>query len=275
MKFVLAVLMGWMAASTAQADERWAVYYGNALQAEDFASFDLIVLDAEHSGPVAPLKAQGKTVLGYLSLGEAESYRPYYKEIKHKKLVLAKNPQWPDHRVIDIRNPAWEAMVSGTLIPQLLAQGFDGVMFDTIDSPLHMERLDAKRYAGMGKTAADVICSIRAEYPDMKIMLNRGFEILPQVAGCIDMVMAETTRSDLQPKDDKKPYLTAQADYEQYVATLKEAQVKNPALKVYSLDYWTMEDRAGVARIYNEQRAQGFIPYVATIDLQKIYTEPY
>ncbi len=255
------------------AHENWTVYYGHALPAEAFSSFDVVVLDATYDAPVAALKAQGKTVLGYLSLGEAEDYRPYYKKLKEQKLLLEANPEWKGHFIIDIRKPEWGKIVVEELIPEIVAKGFDGIMFDTIDSPLHLAIQKKDTYPGMNEAALKLLCDIRKAHPNVKLMLNRGFDVLTQAAPCIDMVLAESTRTDLQLSGSKKPKLVSDEDYNWYVGKLREAQLAAPNLKVYSLDYWPMTDSKGVARIYAEQRANGFIPYVSTIDLQKVYPE--
>lgn len=256
----------------AQSHEHWVVYYTDKLPASDFEPYDLIVFDSDHHPPLAPLKAQGKTLLGYISLGEAETYRSYFKTIKKKKLLLAANKAWKGHYVIDVRKSEWQAMVLDELIPTILAQGFDGIMIDTIDSVIQPEIDDPTTYAGMQGSAILLIANIRARYPNIKIMLNRGFEILPEVAPYIDMVMAESTLGDWQPKA-KKPKLI-EMEHAQYVKQLKAAQLSAPSLKIYSLDYWPANDIAGIKHIYTTQRAQGFIPYVGPLDLQSVWGEP-
>ena len=254
------------------AEERWAVYYGDKLPAEQFVGFDVIVFDREHHPPLETLQA--KTLLGYISLGEAESYRGDFDEVKQKGFLLGRNEQWKDHAVIDLRKPEWKAYVLDVLIPATLAEGFGGVMLDTIDSPLQLETDQPEKYKGMREAAADLIRSIRARYPDIKIMLNRGFDILPQVAGNIDMVMAETIYTDWQP-GKKNPVLQPQEEYAAYVTTLKEAQRVSPTLKVYSLDYWPSKDEKQVRAIYARQRSEGFIPYVApTLSLESLGSRP-
>ncbi|MFO0390136.1 MAG: endo alpha-1,4 polygalactosaminidase [Alphaproteobacteria bacterium] len=274
MKSLLFAAMLSLVSACASANERWTVYYGHTLPAESFASFDMVVLDATYDAPVAALKAQGKTVLGYLSLGEAENYRPYYKKLKAKKLLLEANPEWKGHYIIDIRNPQWGKIVAEELIPEILAKGFDGIMFDTIDSPLHLAIQKKDKYQGMNEAAVKLLCDIRGAHPNVTLMLNRGFDVLTQAAPCIDMLLAESTRTDLQLSGKKKPKLLSEEDYRWYVSKMKEAQAIAPALKIYSLDYWPIKDMEGVAKIYAEQRANGFIPYVSTIDLQQVYTEP-
>jgi hypothetical protein len=47
-----------------------------------------------------------------------------------------------------------------------------------------------------------------------------------------------------------------------------------PKLQIMSLDYWDPADTKGVATIYSTQRANGFIPYVSTIELNRVVEEP-
>lgn len=258
--------------TTAMLPTNWAVYYSLALPAEAFASYDIVVFDSDHSPDIQPLKAQGKTVLGYLSLGEAETYRDYFTQIKQQKLLLAPNTAWKGHLMIDIRNPAWKDMVLTTLIPQILHKGFNGIMLDTIDSAIELEKTSPKHYAGMKQAAIELIRDIRTTYPHIKIMLNRGLPILPDVAGAIDMLLAESIYASHAKKS--APRLFPASVYDECVTLIHSAQQINPALVVMTLDYWDMSDIKGVKNIYSTQRAQGFIPYVSTMVLNEIFEEP-
>lgn len=256
---------------TAQADseakERWAVYYGDALAVENFFPFDLVVFDSEKHPPLRPLRNQKKTLLGYLSLGEAESYRPDFEEIKKRGLLLEENKQWPGHYLIDIRNPEWGKYVIEEKIPEILYKRFDGIMLDTLDTPLSVE----KKYPGMREAAIRLLRAIRMHYPDIKIMLNRGFETLPDSAPSIDMLLAESILAD--GSDPKKPKFFDEAIYQSITATIRAAQQVEKNLKIYTLDYWDMKDREGIKAIKAKQRDNGFIPYVSTPDLQAVMAD--
>lgn len=266
MRLILLLLLSFFCApALAEATERWTVYYSDKLPTETFSSFDTIVFDSDSHPPLAPLKAQGKTLLGYISLGEAEKYRSYFTKIKEKGLLYKANKAWKDHIIIDVRKVEWAQMVLDELIPNILAQGFDGIMIDTIDS--------VTQYDDMQQSAVALIKAIRARYPHIKIMLNRGFEILPLVAKDIDMVMAESTYTDWK-FDKKKAVLLSESLQQDYLRILQDAQLASPTLKIYTIDYWSLKDIAGVKRIYARQRAQGFVPYVGKVDLQSVYEEP-
>ncbi len=253
--------------------QRWLAYYSDKASPRDFNAYALLVLDSDYRPELAPLSEHGKTLLGYLSLGEAEQHRHYFGEVRKEGLLLDENPNWAGSHSIDIRDRNWTERVIYELIPALLHQGFDGVFLDTLDSPLHLERQDPQRYQGMTDAAIRLVRTIRKHYPHIKIMLNRAYEILPQVAGDIDIVLGESVYADYDFESKSYQRVPKQL-YQQQLAYLKEAVRHNPALKVFTLDYWEPQDHAGIAAIYREQRANGFVPYVATVALDRIVPEP-
>ena len=270
---MMTVMLLFSGVASAAEPERWAVYYSDQLTAGDFEPFDLIVFDSESFPAFDTLHHKGKMVLGYISLGEAEEYRSYYKKLQERGLLIEKNAVWKDHTIIDVRNPAWTKLVVEELIPDLLHKGFQGIMVDTLDSPLYLEQRDPKQFEGMKQGVARMIKAIRINYPHLKIMINRGFDVLPDIAGDIDMVLAESTYStyDFEKKEHK---LVPESERSWFLETMKKLQDANPKLKTYTLDYWDHADSASVKRIYEEQRANGFVPYVSRVELQSVHREP-
>lgn len=274
---LLLLFIGMMAtaafAQDAQRPERWVVYYDDKLPASAFEPYDVIAFDSDAHPPITDLKGRGKILLGYISFGEAEKYRSYFKDVKSRGLLLGESPLWKGHYYVDVRKAEWTTMLLDELIPPILAQGFDGIMIDTIDSVVYPEIEHPDKYPGMKQGAINLIKAVRARYPNIKIMLNRGLEILPEVASEIDMVMAESIYTDWTP-NPKKPVLVKEAEYKAYLDMIAKAQAISPKLKIYSMDYWNMKDAKGVKRIYKVQRANGFVPYVSTMDLQHLHAEP-
>lgn len=252
--------------------ERWVVYYGPDTPLKQFKNFDVIVFESGLHPPIAPLKAQNKTVLGYISLGLADPYHGYADIYEEKHLLLPPDPLLNGLKVIDVRKPEWKEYVIGTLIPALLAQGFDGIMMDTLDNVTWPEEQSPRKYSGMQKAAAQMVRDIRQHFPGIKIMMNRGFEILPAVVSSIDMVIAESIYTNIDPVT-KQLVVVPEDIYEHYANILKNAQKQSNNLKVYTIDYWPQDDARGIERIYAAQRHTGFIPYVSTQDLQKVYIE--
>lgn len=254
------------------ANHRFAVYYADKAPAERFRSYNLVVLDPSYPF-IKSLDEQGKTLLGYLSLGEVPRQSPYFTLLKNKGLLIAENKNWKGSFFVDIRAREWQEIVIEELIPKLLALGFDGVFFDTLDSPLESERRDSKTYKGMSEAAVKLIKGVRLHYPSIKIMVNRAYSILPEMAPLIDMEMGESVFTDYD--FSRKTYEKIDpALYRQQIKWLQEAKKINPSLAVYTLDYAAPHDSAFIREIYSVQRANGFTPYVATIGLEEVVDEP-
>lgn len=255
------------------AETRWVVYYSDQAAAPEFQKFSLVVVDADHHPPLEPLKRQGKTVLGYISIGEVENNRAHFAAVRGEGILLQENANWKGSYFVDVRDPRWAARVLNQLIPQILRSGFSGVFLDTLDNAAHLERLDPQRNRGMTAAAVELVRSIRRRFPAIKIMMNRGYELLPGVERDIDYVLGESVFTDYDFQ--KKTYgFVAPGTYREQVNLLKAAQKRQPKLQVFTLDYWNPSDSEGISRIYEEERRNGFSPYVATIELDRIVNEP-
>ncbi|MCB1738625.1 MAG: endo alpha-1,4 polygalactosaminidase [Gammaproteobacteria bacterium] len=251
----------------------WVVYYAAELPITVFDPYELVVFDSDAHPPLQGLKERNKTVLGYLSLGEVEGNRDWFDAVRGEGLLIQENPVWKGSWFVDVRDRRWTRRVIEDLVPRILHRGFDGIFLDTLDNPAHLERTDPKRYAGMTEAAARLVRSIRRHYPDIVIMQNRGYELLPEVGGQIDAVLGESVFADYD-FDTKRYQRVPDALYREQVGILKDAQRRYPELDVYTLDYWDPEDAAGLTAIYAEQQANGFRPYVATVELDRVVMEP-
>ena len=251
----------------------WVVYYSDTAPPEAFERYRLVVLESENYPLVRPLADRGKTLLGYLSLGEVEEYRPYFSDVEAEGILLGENEYWEGSFFVDVRDPRWTSRVIERLVPEILRRGFDGVFLDTLDNAGHLERLNPARNRGMTIAAARLVRTIRLHYPTIRIMMNRGYEILPEVESHIDMVLGESVFADYDFQS--KTYRLVSRDlYRQQVNLLQEAKRRNSKLEIFTLDYWNPADPAGIARIYREQRDNGFEPYVSTVELDRIIPEP-
>jgi uncharacterized protein (TIGR01370 family) len=250
---------------------RWAVYYDEAVPAEAFQDLDLVVFDRLYHPALAPLKGKVE-LLGYISIGEVAGHAPEKAALAQKGLLLQENTQWKSH-IVDVSSAAWKAVVLAQ-VDDVAAQGFDGVMLDTGDSPIAWaQRHNPTRLAAMEGGIVDIIISIRQRHPNMKIMVNRAFRILPTVANKIDYVLAESIYSNTNVSTGQFALFPTNT-YHEVAKQLHQLGALAPRLKVFTLDYWNTDDVNGLARIYAAQRAQGFNPYVTTPDLRSFTPEP-
>ncbi|MFN7960590.1 MAG: MJ1477/TM1410 family putative glycoside hydrolase [Thermoanaerobaculia bacterium] len=122
-------------------------------------SFDGVVMDYSSDGgasgeftpaQVAALKATGKVVLAYLSIGEAEDYRWYWNpawvdqgppDPDAPSWLGPSNPDFPNNYKVRYWQPGWQGLLFGTpsgtaksTLDRILDQGFDGIYLDIIDA---------------------------------------------------------------------------------------------------------------------------------------------
>jgi cysteinyl-tRNA synthetase len=83
----------------------------------------------------------GRKVVAYLSIGEAEDYRPYWRKEWGSKGKLtpaapawlgAENPEWKGNYRVKYWNPEWQRLMLAA-IDDAMAHGFDGVYLDIVD----------------------------------------------------------------------------------------------------------------------------------------------
>ncbi|MEP9400204.1 endo alpha-1,4 polygalactosaminidase [Sphingomonas silueang] len=252
---------------------RWAVDYGPATDPVLARGYALLVLEPHHPRPIAPLRGPGSRLLGYVSLGEIERQRPYFAALDAAGALGKPNPDWPDARRVDLRHPAWTRAVVEEIVPAILALGYDGIFIDTMDNAEAMERQDPIGNKGMVAAGAALIAAVRAAFPAIRIMLNRGYALLDAAAPAVDHVLGEAMASRWN-FGTKRYDLLSDSDWQWQAERLRAAKAINPALTLHTLDYWQPADKAGVARLYARERAAGFSPYVATLALDRLWPEP-
>lgn len=259
--------------TTASEIKRWVVDYSENVNPKKFEPYDLVILDSGVSFELKYLQEENKETLGYLSIGEVSSKREYFNYVKSKDLLLGENPNWQGSYVVDIRKREWVELVINRLIPQILFKRFNGLMLDTVDQAVALEHQDPEKYGGMKNAAIHLIRAIRHHYPNIVLMMNRGYDILPETALDLNIVLGESvyTKYNFQLKKYEK---VTDEDYDWQVNKLKEAKRQNPLIEVFTLDYWDPNDTDFIKEIYKIERENGFVPYVSTVDLQKVMDEP-
>lgn len=105
---------------------------------------DWIVLDAHYSSDepwttedLTAIRAgkSGCKVIGYLSIGEAEDYRPYWQSgwrTNAPMFLLGENPDWKGNYRVKYWHSAWQQLILAD-VDKLMATGFDGVYLDIVD----------------------------------------------------------------------------------------------------------------------------------------------
>jgi cysteinyl-tRNA synthetase len=137
------------AAAGQRASLSWATSWCCWLQAPDItalaeSSYDVVVMDFSRDGiteftrdDIQRLRAAGKTVLAYFSIGEAEDYRFYWKKSWRPgspAFLADENPDWPGNYAVQYWTSGWWTKALQPYLDRILAKGFDGVYLDRIDA---------------------------------------------------------------------------------------------------------------------------------------------
>lgn len=233
----------------------------------------MAVVDPGYAGDLAVVKANRATVLGYLSLGELNDQRPQFAAARDRGLLLTENPNWKGAWFADIRKTGWQELVVDEMATAILTRGFDGLFLDTLDSALHLETTDPKRYAGMADAAVAMLLRLQQRHPGARLLVNGAIPLAGRVAPAVQWFAVESSMTDWDfatktarwRRDDERRWATDR---------LAAAKALNPRMLVFTLDYWDAADRDGALAIYRRQRDAGFVPYVATIALDRVVPEP-
>ncbi|MHA1793249.1 MAG: endo alpha-1,4 polygalactosaminidase [Promethearchaeota archaeon] len=114
------------------------------------SSYDVLIIDLFFNGlqlsssdvELLKLKKNGgqRLVIAYMSIGEAESYRYYWKsewKINPPQWLLNENPNWPENYKVKYWDSKWQDIIiwdDNSYLNLILSAGFDGVYLDIIDA---------------------------------------------------------------------------------------------------------------------------------------------
>jgi polysaccharide biosynthesis protein PelA len=250
----------------------WVVYYGQTADENLLATYDIVILDPEFQGSLELIKATGAQLYGYVSLGEVRTTSHSYSRL-NPIVILEPNSAWPNVQRVDVRELAWRRYLLDDLIPSIANAGFHGLMLDTLDTPVWLEQVDQQRFHGMRQAAIDLVVAIRKQYPTLKLIMNRGYSILPDVIDHIDAIIAESLLT--QPDIEKTGTLAVSSSQVQAQLDLLAVAHNRPKpLPILSLDYSMPDDRAAIENIYQREIELGHHPYVTTPLIDQIIPKP-
>lgn len=169
---------------------------------------DLIVIDAAFSSEgdwtpseIKTIRAgkKGRRVVAYVSIGEAEDYRPYWQkswdadndgkpDASAPKFLNVENPDWKGNYRVRYWQPAWQQIMLPA-VDKVVAQGFDGIYLDIVDAFEFYEYdaatkdwLDDRPNSETGKTYRQDMIAWVATIAQRARVTHPGFLVIPQNA---------------------------------------------------------------------------------------------
>lgn len=253
----------------------YACYYGPGRAAE-LASRDAVILETRAQTPaeVSALRAAGRLAIAYISIGEDHHLRAgdglgpggrdsaYFDRDGDGN--ADKNGVWGSYYA-NAASPSWRAFFLGNAARLRESHGVDGFFLDTVETCL----LYPESRDGM----VSLIRELRRAQPDAIIVLNRGWDLLPELGDVPDGVMFESFT--LSYDFSSKTYVSlSPGDLDWGLAVwrrlLRPAQEKH-GLVLLSLDYVPSADDPAMKRALDRAETLGFVPFVSSILLDSFY----
>jgi cysteinyl-tRNA synthetase len=269
---------------------------GLDIEAARRSPYDLLVVDAT-TGLAAgrPFRAaeterlkrkpdgSPRLVVSYLSIGEAEDYRPDYFTPEYMTedapdWLLHENPQWKGNRIIRFCTEGWQRTILGdeegrnvyngvepSPLYRLIELGFDGVYLDRVDVYAEVAKHcnDAERR--MVDFVARLAAHARKRNPHFIVILQNAEELLrhKRMVEAIDAIAKE----DLFYGADHSERANGADAVRDSLAHLRLAKTAGRA--VFVVDY--LKDAGRKADAKRRIEAEGFVPYIGPRDLGKLW----
>lgn len=239
-----------------------AFFYAPFAPLDSLAQFDQVVVQPEHIGNLAALQKNGAEVFAYLSVGEAEPFRTGYRTLD-KRWFLGTNRGW-NSDIIDLTQRGWRDHLIEQRMATLWAQGYRGFFLDTLDSYQAVIK-DPAGQAAQARALAELIRAMHQRFPGVKLLLNRGFEVLPEVAPLAVGMVAESLFQGWDPAG-KRYVEISERDRTWLLGRLKEARDRY-RLPVTVIDYLPPRQRELARQTARRIIELGFTPWIANPEL--------
>lgn len=222
------------------------------------SSADVVVVDPDHAGGAARFRTRPdgarRAALAYLSIGEAERGRAYWKRCcasGSPSWLTSRTQGWAGNYAVKFWEPGWKAVVAAR-VKSILAQGYDGLYLDRIDTYESVEAPGGSR-AAMIAFVRQIAAQARAIKPDVAIVAQNAEELLTSdsYVAAIDGVAKEDLFHGVNHDGARNPRGMVASS----VSLLKRAKSKGKS--IFVVEYLS---GAVARRVASEIRAQGFVP---------------
>lgn len=257
--------------------------------------FDLIILDYSRDGSedgrftkeeIDKLENDSfgdKKAICYMSIGEAENYRYYWKDNwspgSDPAFLDEENPDWEGNYKVKYWDTNWQKIIVGDLntntppttnsyLGKIISEGFSGVYLDIVDGYQYWED---KGFSNAEDKMVDFIRIISRKAKKA----NPEFGIFPQNGDALGY------RSDYLSYIDgigrENVYFSSDGSHplnenETYTIESNLQKFKQAGKLVLTIDYCRREDYVNWA--YNLSLDQGFVPYCTVLPLNEIVINP-
>jgi len=243
-----------------------AIFYGANPPIDELSQFDRLVLEPDNinDNELKGLTEHGATAYAYLSVGEVGATRSYAASVKDE-WILGKNDVW-NSKVLDLSNPGWTEFLMRR-VDTLVRSGYSGLFLDTMDS-YHIYASDPEQKKRQEIALGSFIKKIKQRHTGIRLIANRGFEVLEQAGPYLEAIAAESLFASWD--NSAQRYVDVSEADRQWLLGKLNAAKKQYNLDVVSIEYLPPERREEARQVATSVANLGFTPWVSTPALDYI-----
>jgi cysteinyl-tRNA synthetase len=172
--------------------KRWLYLLQNATPDVIIKSgYNIVVMDSSRDGSehakyvsssIEAIKMASIIPLCYLSIGEAEDYRPYWRPEwrKTSEWLGEENLEWKGNYKVKYWHPDWQTIIFSYL-DMIIEQGFSGVYLDIVDGFEYWNNEENPKHSLSEREAAEkMIAFIKALTIHARKKAGNNFKVFPQ-----------------------------------------------------------------------------------------------
>ncbi len=233
------------------------VYYGDDISWSLAGIHDYIIVQPEHTDTASHgFKLYKENLYAYVSIGEAEKGQSCYAAIS-KKWTIGENKAW-NSNIIDIGSAEYHTFLFENVIDPLIKRGFKHFFWDTLDS-YQLIAKTPKEKERMQQGLATLIKIFHQRYPDSKLILNRGFEVIDEVHDMVEAVVIESLFWGIS--GDKLAYSKISEEDRKWL-TGQIKKLKSYTLPIIVVDYLPFSEKKKIEKAIASIEEIGAIPYI-------------
>lgn len=238
------------------------IYYGTNLSYSEVKNDEYIIVQSNHIDTTKKEFSQYRDKMyAYVSVCEISKDVKEYAKVK-KEWIIAKNNEW-ESEVLDIKKLEYRNFLFEEIIEPIKALGFKNFFFDTLDSYQLACKTDKERKAYEKKLAL-FINEFHERYPESKLIINRGFEIIDEVYMSIEAVLFESYCFGLGSTNE--PYKRV-SDGDREWLHIYIDKIQEYDLPVIALDYLDTANFDKAEEAIKMIRKNDMIPYISNRNL--------
>lgn len=246
-------------------------YYGDPANWVALGKFQVAVVEPDLS-PLPPTAQTGTALSGtdwfaYVSATEITAYRDYYFDVP-VSWRAGVNTAWHSE-IIDPATPGWPSFFVERIVTPLWKRGYTGFFLDTLDS-YELLGLDEAQRERSRQGLIQLIRAIKERYPKSRLILNRGFELLPAIHQDVYAVAFESLYRGWDQATDR--YIEVSDEDRDWLLMHIERIQQRYKLPIIAIDYCAPEDVECAQETISKIRDLGLIPYVGDGHLRTVNT---